>query len=181
MHQMTLLKDGTPVVLREAIAADAAALIELELGVFTQSDNMVRQVEEFRAETSNEGQRQYLQYAYLSPTCLCLVAELNGRLVGILRFIGHQHQRMAHSGEFSMKVATAYQNQGIGRCLLDGLLLWAKANPSIEKIKLSVFASNAPALHLYQSLGFEEAGRHPQAIKLAPNRYDDVINMYLFV
>lgn len=181
MHQLTLLKDGTPILLREAVAADAAALIELETAVFEQADHLVRYVEEFQAETSLNGQRQYLQYAYLNPNCLCLIAELNGQLVGILRFIGHQHQRMAHSGEFSMKVAPVHQNQGIGRHLLEGLLHWAEANPSLEKIQLSVFASNASALHLYRSLGFQETGKQPRAIKLNSDHYDDVINMYLFV
>lgn len=181
MHQMTLLKDGTPILLREAVAADAAALIELETSVFDQADHLVRYVEEFQAETSLNGQRQYLQYAYLHPNCLCLIAELNGQLVGILRFIGHQYQRMAHSGEFNIKVAPTHQNLGIGRCLLNGLIHWAKSNPTLETIKLSVFASNASALHLYRSLGFQEAGIHPRAIKLNSDRYDDVINMYLSI
>lgn len=181
MHQLTLLNDGTPILLREAVSTDAAALIQLETGVFEQAAHLVRHVDEFRAETSVEGQRQYLQYAYLHPTCLCLVAEHQGKLVGILRFIGHQYQRVAHSGEFSMKVATNHQNKGIGRRLLEGLLQWAKSNPAIEKLQLSVFASNAPARHLYRSLGFQEAGVHPRAIKLHTDRYDDVINMYLLV
>lgn len=181
MHHLTVLNDGTPILLREAISADAAALIQLEVGVFEQAEHLVRHVDEFRAETSVETQRQYLQYAYLDPTCLCLLAEYQGDLVGILRFIGHRYRRVAHSGEFSMKVAPDHQNKGIGRKLLEGLIHWAKANPAIEKLQLSVFASNAPALHLYRSLGFQEAGLQPRAIKLHADRYDDVINMYLLV
>jgi RimJ/RimL family protein N-acetyltransferase len=51
----------------------------------------------------------------------------------------------------------------------------------IEKIGLSVFATNLDAIRLYKRLGFVEEGRQPREIKLGPGEYADNVLMYRFV
>lgn len=50
--------------------------------------------------------------------------------------------------------------QGIGRLLLQTLLLWGE-ELGITAYTLEVRVSNASAIHLYESLGFERAGIRP--------------------
>ena len=64
--------------------------------------------------------------------------------------------------------------------MLQALIDWAKDNPLIEKIGLSVFANNVDAIRLYTGLGFAEEGRQPREIKLGPGEYVDNILMYRF-
>ena len=65
--------------------------------------------------------------------------------------------------------------------MLETLLEWAEASPLIEKVGLSVFATNADAIRLYRWLGFVEEGRRAKEIKLGPNRYVDEVLMGRFV
>lgn len=54
--------------------------------------------------------------------------------------------------------------QGIGRLLLKTLLVWGE-ELGITAYTLEVRVSNAPAIHLYESLGFERAGIRPRFYK----------------
>jgi RimJ/RimL family protein N-acetyltransferase len=65
--------------------------------------------------------------------------------------------------------------------MLQTLLDWAAATPTIEKVCLRCFAGNSRALSLYRRFGFAEEGRRPRAFKLGAERYDDEVLMYRFV
>lgn len=54
-------------------------------------------------------------------------------------------------------VKPSFRNKGIGRQVLNALICFEKEN-YIEKINLEVRASNAAAISLYKSLGFEVCG-----------------------
>jgi putative acetyltransferase len=51
-----------------------------------------------------------------------------------------------------------YVNQGIGRALMERLLDLADNWLGLKRVELDVMADNAPAIHLYESLGFEREG-----------------------
>lgn len=53
----------------------------------------------------------------------------------------------------NVAVAVSARRKGLGRALMADLLVYARAN-AITRVLLEVRASNAPALALYESLGF---------------------------
>ena len=53
----------------------------------------------------------------------------------------------------NIAVAQAYRQKGIGRRILQGLMQYA-SNLGVGYLTLEVRASNAPAQHLYKSMGF---------------------------
>ena len=57
----------------------------------------------------------------------------------------------------NVAVAPMFQNQGIGRRMLEALLGQARKR-GISRIFLEVRISNANAIHLYQELGFQNCG-----------------------
>jgi ribosomal protein S18 acetylase RimI-like enzyme len=59
--------------------------------------------------------------------------------------------------EVSLGVEAAWRGRGIGRALLMALAERARG-AGIEALSLSVDANNAPAVALYQSMGFRTAG-----------------------
>ncbi len=65
--------------------------------------------------------------------------------------------------------------------MLKALIGWAEASPLIEKISLSVFATNVDAIRLYQRLGFVEEGRQPHEFKVGADEYTDNVLMCRFV
>jgi RimJ/RimL family protein N-acetyltransferase len=70
---------------------------------------------------------------------------------------------------------------GVGAALLQVLLDWAKAEPDLERIELSVFAHNEGAIRLYRKLGFVEEARLLRAFKLADGSYYDEVMMVQWV
>ena len=51
-----------------------------------------------------------------------------------------------------------FQNQGIGRAMLEKVLDLADNWLMLVRLELTVFADNERAVHLYESLGFEREG-----------------------
>jgi RimJ/RimL family protein N-acetyltransferase len=113
---------------------------------------------------------------------LALVAELNGKVVGLIDFhCNARRKRLRHTGSFGMTVQKEFRNDGIGALLITELLAWAKSHPYIEKVGLAVLSTNACAIHLYRKLGFIEEGRRKNEIRIAPDKYVDDILMYQLV
>ncbi|HEX6998877.1 MAG TPA: ribosomal protein S18-alanine N-acetyltransferase [Gammaproteobacteria bacterium] len=67
-----------------------------------------------------------------------------------------------------------YQRLGYGRRLLNALLLKAQ-DSEVDKVFLEVRPSNAAALHLYRSVGFEQIGIRPAYYQAEGGREDAVI------
>jgi ribosomal protein S18 acetylase RimI-like enzyme len=106
------------------------------------------------------------------------VAEVEGKLVGwcdVLR--GDASSVAPHVGRLGMGLMKEYRGQGIGRRLIEATIEAARSI-GLEKIELSVHATNEPAIALYRSLGFEEEGRRKRAW-LVDGVYDDIILMAL--
>ncbi|WP_439664011.1 GNAT family N-acetyltransferase [Lentzea sp. HUAS TT2] len=66
---------------------------------------------------------------------------------------------------------------GLGKRVMEGLVENARAH-GIEILMLGVRGNNHGAIELYESLGFRECGRMPNAIAVGDERWDDV-SMYL--
>lgn len=77
-----------------------------------------------------------------------------------------------------MGVLKDHRGQGIGRRLLEATIerTWAIG---IQKIELSVYSSNEPAIQLYKKQGFVEEGVKKRG-RLVDGIYDDVVLMALF-
>ncbi len=100
----------------------------------------------------------------------CLVLELDGRVMGytIMSIAASE----AHV--LNLCVHPDAQHYGYGRRLLNALL--AKARDSkVDKVFLEVRPSNAVALALYRSSGFEEIGIRPGYYQARQGREDAVI------
>ncbi|MGR9105952.1 MAG: GNAT family N-acetyltransferase, partial [Gammaproteobacteria bacterium] len=96
-------------------------------------------------------------------------------IVGVLECKGGKARAMHHVTSLSMSVRKESRNQGIGSALLAEAIVWAKATGTIKRIELFVYATNKPALHLYQKFGFEVEGCCRHAIYQNEAYFDDLI------
>ncbi|MDR6229610.1 putative acetyltransferase [Pseudomonas sp. SORGH_AS199] len=87
-----------------------------------------------------------------------LVALQQGRVVGSASLEQQPRIRRQHCGAIGMGVARDCQGQGIGTQLLTALLDLADNWMNLQRVELTVFSDNEPALALYRKLGFEEEG-----------------------
>lgn len=126
-------------IIRELTAADVEAVSRIEEAVFSmpwKQDDFLAMVE-----------ADYAHY---------FVAEEDGEIVG---YCGVRN--MAGEGEITnVAVAGQFRRRGIGRKLMEYML---KKAPSfgIGDFTLEVRVSNAPAISLYESLGFHQEGVRP--------------------
>jgi len=113
-----------------------------------------------------------------AKTELVLVAEVNGKVVGITDVRNKTpQQEQRHVGVVGILVLEGYRSMGVGTALLTELIKKAKTEGKYETLVLSVFGNNKHAQSLYRKMGFTQYGVLPNGIKRF-EQYTDEICMY---
>ena len=164
------LSSGVTLIIRDAEPADAAAALDYVDGVSTESDFLTMAPGEFELTEAQE--RAILERYLNTENHVFMLAEVDGKIVGMCNFAGGRRQRLQHTGSFGMSVRKAYWGQGIGRVMLDVLIDWAKRSPIVEKVNLQVRADNQRAISLYEQAGFEVEGTERDGLRVNGVSYD---------
>jgi ribosomal protein S18 acetylase RimI-like enzyme len=94
-------------------------------------------------------------------------------LAGIISFGAEQEKKHRHQGGIgSFYVCPAYRGKGVGDALMKAAL--EEAARRVEQVTLTVTASNAGAIRLYERHGFETIGRKPRSIRLGDVYHDEI-------
>jgi RimJ/RimL family protein N-acetyltransferase len=165
----TTAADNRPLILRQAQADDAAAVLAYVDQVCRETDFLTFGPGEFTLTLEQE--RDYLAHCREAETCLYLLALMEGEIVGSLTFQAGKRRRVRHAGEFGISVRQAFWGLGIASALIDALVAWARER-GIVKIDLRVRADNARAIALYERKGFVVEGRLTKEICVDGVYYD---------
>jgi L-phenylalanine/L-methionine N-acetyltransferase len=92
------------------------------------------------------------------PGMHSLVAELDGRVVGVLGLHVEANPRRRHCASIGMGVHDRFQGRGVGSALMAAITDLADNWLGLRRIELTVYADNAPAVHLYEKFGFAVEG-----------------------
>lgn len=87
-----------------------------------------------------------------------LGAWIDGALVGQLTLEVNSRARRRHSASFGIAVHHQQRGKGVGRALMAELINLCDNWLNVERIELTVFADNQPAIGLYAAFGFEREG-----------------------
>ncbi|CAM7864089.1 N-acetyltransferase [Lelliottia nimipressuralis] len=87
-----------------------------------------------------------------------LVACMDEIIVGDLALQVEASPRRSHVATFGISVAAHAQGRGVGSALMREMINLCDNWMRIERIELTVFADNPPALALYKKFGFEIEG-----------------------
>jgi ribosomal-protein-alanine N-acetyltransferase len=90
------------------------------------------------------------------PNVVRLKATLDGKMIGFIAVDIRPSEKTAWIA--TVCVAPEYQNKGIGRALMKA----GEAPVELPYLRLNVRPSNASAIHLYLSLGYQRAGIWPR-------------------
>lgn len=107
------------------------------------------------------------------------VALKGDEVVGWCDISPGKREGFTHCGTLGMGLIRGYRRQGIGTRLMERTIGAAKAG-GIERVELEVYASNTPAISLYEKWGFAHEGVKRRARKL-DGVYDDSLIMALFI
>lgn len=132
-----------------------------------------------RAVPTLEEERTYVASYLDRENSTMLIAEEDGRVVGMIAFSGGTLAEERHLGEFGLSVARDTRGRGVGSALLEALVEWAPG-AGIERIEAATWSSNPGAQALYERHGFVVDGVKRRAIKRG-GEYFDVINMALLL
>ncbi len=133
-------KSGKPrIALREVEAGDVDALARIEAQAF-EHDRM---------------SRRRFRYWVQAPHCIFLVADHDGSVCGYALVLLHRGTRLARL--YSLAVAPDYQGLGLSRRLLGEAEKQAAERKRLF-MRLEVARSNAPAIGLYESMGYKVFG-----------------------
>jgi len=160
-----------PFEIREAVPADAPALVALARAVGSEPEGWLLSAEEWRGAAA---ERRYLRAVRRSPNAAVFVAEAPEGLVGRLSVARDPHPASFHVADLGLMVAAEYRRRGIGRALLERAVKWSRAN-GIVKLELHVFPHNEPALALYERFGFVREGYRRRHYRRAGEYVDAIL------
>ena len=87
-----------------------------------------------------------------------LVACIDDSVVGNLTLMVEQNPRRSHVASFGIAVAAEFHNRGVSSALMREMINLCDNWLRIERIELTVYVDNAPALAVYRKFGFEIEG-----------------------
>ena len=97
------------------------------------------------------------------PPGQTVVAVIDGVIVGSAKMGPNRPGRGSHVATASFLVDAARQGQGVGRALGEYVLDWCRSAGFASIQFNAVIESNAPAVHLRRSLGFQIIGTVPES------------------
>lgn len=126
-----------------------------------------------------ESEMGFIKNMNESAEKMLILAFVDGDYAGNCSFtrIGSS-RRAGHRADIGIALFQKYTGFGLGRLMLNRLIQKIK-DCGYEQAELTVVSGNENAYHLYESLGFKECGRMPDANKYDDGSYSDDIYMVL--
>jgi len=141
-----VLKDGKKIVVRGAAVEDSEALLRCGQMIFKDDKYFLTTKAEAKDWWSIEKTTERIKRYIDQRGKVLLVAEVDGMIVGQIEVECGVKRRTRHVGQIGMTVLAEYRGIGAGTALMESIIAWAKEDGIIEKLALSVFATNKGAI-----------------------------------
>lgn len=178
-EQRVTLRDGREVLMRHSRQGDAervhayiCALGRSTDMILTYADDLPP-LERVQSHIDMIEHGQFYSLVALDPE--------SGEVVGNASFRFAVRKKLSHTAELGMGVLPSHQRVGLGSMMLDRAIEDMRRHPTIERLDLTVIASNSHARKMYQRAGFVEEGVKARALKQPDGRYDDEVMMALWI
>ena len=157
--------------------SDARQYRELMLEAYTQAaDAFTSTAEEREAEPLSWWEHRIASSSGLSQSFGAFDGE---QLVGTVSLAYSSKPKTRHSAlVIGMYVRPAARRRGAGLMLMRAAVAAAAERGDVRTLRLTVTEGNAPAIRLYESLGFTAWGVEPEAI-CTPSGYKGKVHMSL--
>jgi L-phenylalanine/L-methionine N-acetyltransferase len=163
------------ITVRYAEARDAAALIALLKALVAEPDINIPLAPD-EVTLTLEQERELIARVTDSPHgAMFVAADEHGAVVGELSVKAISTRRaVAHVATIGMSVSATHRRRGVGEALLREAIAWADDNDFL-RLELYVYARNAPAIALYEKLGFAIEGKRIAFIREGDAFVDDYV------
>ncbi len=178
-EQTITLRDGRTVLVRSSRQGDAQMVHDYicALGRSTDMiltyDDDLPPIERIQSHIEMIPSGRFYSLVALDPD--------TGTVVGNTSFRIPVRKKLAHTAELGMGVLPSHQGVCLGTVMLARAIDDMRAHPGIERLDLTVIASNTYARRMYQQAGFIEEGVKVRALKQPDGRYDDEVMMAMWI
>ena len=159
-------------VIRRAAELDAAALIELRRTLFSETENMLWEPDEFVQTAEDEAKR--ISRLSSRSNSLVILAEDGSQPVGILTAVGGEVRRLRKSTSLALGVAKSHWGRGVATQMLQHALEWSRAS-GLRRVELTVHTSNVRAVGVYLRCGFQVEGVRRSSLLVGDKYVDEYI------
>jgi putative acetyltransferase len=173
-HSQLSLSNGDTAIIRSPEWRDLDGLTQYINGLVEEHAQII-----LTTPVTRESEAQWLGQRLSeieNGRMIMLVGDIRGRVasVGEVEILAGER---AHTGYLGIGVSKNERGTGLGKGMMLALLELSK-KMSLIIIILDVFATNTPAIRLYENVGFKEVGRIPKGI-LRDGNYIDLLRMTL--
>ena len=169
--------NGREIIFRSATVEEADRLLQYLKTVTGETRFLMAEPDEI--SYTQEEERQFIEEHNNAEDALLMLAFVDGEHAGNASFTREAgSRRAAHRAGIGIALFQNYTGFGLGRLMLERLLDEVK-KLGFEQAELTVVGGNKRARHLYESLGFRECGRIPNANKYDDGSYDEDVLMVL--
>jgi RimJ/RimL family protein N-acetyltransferase len=175
------LKNGKPVVVRQAISEDTSAYLVYIDRVFQDDRFFGTTYEESKQWQTPEKIQERITKHQDPHHGFILIAVADDKMVGLADIARGEKLRTRHIGGIGISILSEYRGLGLGTVMMRSLIEWASNDAVLEKLTLGVYSDNPAAMQLYKKMNFQEEGRQSRQMKSADGSYKDLILMYRFV
>lgn len=88
---------------------------------------------------------------------LCLIAESDGQIVGILTCRGGRYAQIRHTAILEVFVSKEHRRKGIGSALVREAIAWARETDAVRRIEIRIPSSSSLGA-FYGEFGFDTEG-----------------------
>ncbi|WP_168118979.1 GNAT family N-acetyltransferase [Paenibacillus sp. HB172176] len=111
--------------------------------------------------------------------CVLGAFDMSETLIGIVTLLRESGKKTSHKANvYGLFVSENQREIGVGRALMEALLHEARRMDGVEQLNLSVAASNAGAIKLYQAMGFRSYGLEYRSLKANGDYADEYLMTY---
>jgi len=162
-----LSKNGQAITIREAEESDAEAITSVVDSVASEKYYIV-------GERSRKDWDEAIR-EIKKRNSLIIVAQVNQRTVGMASLVRGKFEKNKHVGFLGITILKDFRGVGIGNAMMKYIAEWTKLQEALEKISLTVFSTNKPAIELYKKFGFKIEGVSKKQYRIEETYVDDVI------
>ncbi len=171
-------KTGQEIILRYPTREDAKSVVDFYNMVGAETEYLSFCGGEYRV--TPEQQEKTIDEANPSNNSTMILAVADDEIVGIGTISSNQKIKGRHVGTLGIVVAEKHCNTGIGRAMMDELIMWCRLNGITRKISLVTSQENKGAIALYEKLGFEAEGILKNEICIN-GRFSNLVYMGLMI